>query len=62
VNKIAPYWKAVVAFAAPGCALLVTSADGGFSNQELAVAGLTCIVSAAAVYAVPNKPAPVDGA
>jgi hypothetical protein len=49
------YWKAAVAFLAPGCALLITGASDGFTGTELAVAGLTCVVTAAAVWAVPNK-------
>jgi hypothetical protein len=50
------YWKATVAFAAPGAALLIIGANDGFTSTELAVAALTCVVSAAAVYAAPaNK-------
>lgn len=49
------YWKALVAFAAPGAALLITGADDGISSRELAIAALTCVVTAAAVYAVPNR-------
>lgn len=50
------YWKAVMAFLAPGATLLIIDSTDGFTWGDLAVAGLTCIVSAAAVYAVPNKP------
>lgn len=49
------YWKAAVAFLAPGAALLIAGASDGFSQTELAVAALTCVVTAAAVYAVPNS-------
>ena len=47
------YWKAAVAFVAPGAALLIVGAHDGFTGTELAVAALTCVVSAAAVYAAP---------
>lgn len=49
------YAKAIVAFVAPGCALLITGSTDGFSTTELVVAGLTCVVTAAAVWAVPNE-------
>lgn len=47
------YWKAAVAFLAPGATLLIIGANDGFTSTELAVAALTCVVSAAAVYAAP---------
>lgn len=50
------YWKAIVAFLAPGATLLIVDSTDGFTRGELAVAGLTCVVAAAAVYATPNKP------
>lgn len=50
------YAKAIVAFLAPGAALLIAGSTDGLTHTELAVAALTCIVSAAAVYAVPNRP------
>lgn len=56
MNTVGKYWKAIVAFAAPGAALLIVGANDGFTHTELAVAALTCVVSAAAVYATPNKP------
>lgn len=49
------YAKAIVAFLAPGAVLLISGSTDGISGGELAVAGLTCIVAAAAVYATPNK-------
>jgi 2-methylisocitrate lyase-like PEP mutase family enzyme len=55
VKRLAPYWKAIVAFGAPGCALLITGAGDGWTATELAVAGLTCVVTAGAVYAAPPK-------
>ena len=50
------YWKAIVAFLAPGATLLIAGSTDGYTTTELAVAGLTCVVAAAAVYATPNKP------
>ena len=58
---VAPYWKAVVAFAVPGIALLVTfvTGDEGIGSVTtgewimVAVAVLTPV----SVYAVVNKPA-----
>jgi hypothetical protein len=52
---IGRYWKAAVAFLAPGCALLIVGADDGFTGAELSVAALTCVVTAAAVWATPNR-------
>ena len=56
MSKLALYWKAIAAFVAPGCALLIVGATDGISRNELAIAALTCVVSAGAVYVVPNKP------
>jgi hypothetical protein len=58
-NKLAPYWKAAVAFVAPGAALLILdAATGSIGSTDLVVAALTCITTSAAVYAAPkNKPA-----
>lgn len=50
------YAKAAVAFLAPGATLLIAGSTDGFTRTELVVAFLTCIVAAAAVYAVPNRP------
>lgn len=57
---IAPYWKAVTAFIAPGAALLILdAATGTIGSTDLIVAGLTCITASAAVYAAPkNAPPP----
>lgn len=49
------YAKAIIAFLAPGAVLLITGSTDGFSTSELAVAGLTCIVTSAGVWAIPNK-------
>lgn len=57
MNTVGRYWKAIVAFAAPGCALLIVGATDkdGITSSEIAVAGLTCVVTAAAVYAAPKN-------
>lgn len=59
MNTVGKYWKAIVAFAAPGCALLIVAATDadGITSGELSVAALTCVVSAAAVYAAPKNAA-----
>lgn len=54
MTRLAPYWKAAVAFVAPGAALIVAQ-GGHLSGRDWIVAGATCVVSAAAVYAVPNR-------
>jgi len=55
VSVVARYWKAAVAFVAPGAALLIVGANDGYTQTELAVAALTCVVTAAAVYAAPKN-------
>jgi multisubunit Na+/H+ antiporter MnhB subunit len=61
MDKIAPYWKAVLAFIAPGAVTIgsaVTEAsDGGtrITTAEWVAAAVACIVTSAAVYAVPNR-------
>lgn len=59
MNHIAPYWKAAVAFVAPGAALLIAQATtGSIGSTDLIIDAATCVVSAAAVYAAPkNQPA-----
>lgn len=64
MNKIAPYWKALVGFVAPGATILIASvlpgSEGGsaITIAEGVTAGATCVVTAAAVYAAPkNRPA-----
>lgn len=55
------YWKAAVAFVAPGAALGIVAfapgSDGGsaVTLAEVGIAALTCFVSAAAVYAAPKN-------
>lgn len=57
MNRIAPYWKAVAGFIAPGAALII--ADGGtLTGHDWLVVAATCVVTSAAVgFAPKNKPA-----
>lgn len=61
MTLIAPYWKAVVAFVAPGATILIAAvtapSDGGtaITSAELVTALATCVVTAATVYKVPNR-------
>jgi small-conductance mechanosensitive channel len=67
MNVLAPYFKAVVAFVAPAAVVLtsaVTEASIGgvhITQGELVTAVCATIITGAAVYAVPNKPAQPDG-
>lgn len=52
---MARYTKAIAAFFAPGCALIIAN-GGHMSGNEWIVAGATCVVAGAAVYVAPaNK-------
>lgn len=61
MNKIAPYWKAVVGFIAPGAVLIgsaVTDASAAgdhITTGEWVTAVVACIVTSAAVYSTPNR-------
>lgn len=61
MDAIAPYWKAVVGFLGPGATIIIASvvdtSDGGtrITGSEWITALMTAIVTAAAVYTVPNK-------
>lgn len=63
MNRIAPYWKAVVGFVAPGAVLIgaaVTEASAGresITSGEWVTAVVACIVTSAAVYSTPNADA-----
>ena len=63
--KIAPYWKAVMAFITPGAVIIgsaVTQAsDGGttVTAAEIVTAVTACIVTSAAVWAAPRDPTPL---
>jgi hypothetical protein len=67
IDKIAPYWKAVVGFVAPGATILISSvlasSAGGetITAAEWVTAACTCVVTSAAVYAVKNEPYEGDG-
>lgn len=62
MNRIAPYWKAVVAFIAPGAVLLggavLEGSDGGsvITGSEIVTALVACVVTAAGVYRADNAP------
>lgn len=62
MNALAPYWKAVVGFLAPGFAIIVSavlaSSDGGttITTSEWITAVATAFITAAGVYAVRNAP------
>lgn len=64
MEKVAPYWKAFVAFLAPGLLVLVSavlegSAGGTEVTQaEWITAAATAFITAAGVYTVPNRPLP----
>lgn len=61
MDKIAPYWKAVMAFIAPAAVVVmasVTEASAGgvaITAGEWITALCTAIVTSAGVYAVPNQ-------
>lgn len=63
IEKIAPYWKAVVAFVAPAAVALTAAVQadsaGGVAVTpgEWIAAGCACFITGALVYAVPNVPA-----
>lgn len=61
MEKIAPYWKAVVGFIAPGAVLIgsavTESSDGGtaITQAELITALVAMFVTSGAVWGVPNR-------
>jgi hypothetical protein len=62
LTKIAPYYKAIVGFAAPG-AVLITAAvqeaspgNSAITTAEWVTAVCACVVTAAGVYSAPWKP------
>jgi hypothetical protein len=62
MEKLAPYWKAVVGFIAPAAAILISSvlsgSDGGtaITAAEWVTAGCTAIITSASVYSARNTP------
>jgi len=63
MNALAPYFKALVAFIAPGAVVLTSAVQANSVGGELITSGewvtaiCATIITGAAVYAVPNKPA-----
>lgn len=61
MTKLAPYWKAVVGFIAPGAVVLgaavleVSDAGTRVTASELVTAAVACIVTSAGVYRTPNR-------
>ena len=61
MNALAPYFKAVVAFIAPGAVVLTSAVTDASAGGEYITAGewvtavCATIITGAAVYAVPNK-------
>lgn len=62
MEKLAPYYKAVLAFIAPAAVVVIASlqagSDGGsaITVAEWITAAATAIITASGVYAVPNRP------
>ena len=63
MNALAPYFKAIVGFIAPGAVVLTSAVTEGSAGGvavtpgEVITALCATVITAAAVYAVPNKPA-----
>ena len=63
-NKLAPYWKAFVAFLAPGAVVLVSAVTASSAGGESVTSGewvtalCATVITAAGVYATPNKNIP----
>jgi hypothetical protein len=61
MSRLAPYWKAVVAFLAPGAVVVGIAAQreitGGdpLSSSVWLYAAATCVVTAASVYLAPKN-------
>jgi hypothetical protein len=61
MSRIAPYFKAVVAFVAPGVVALVAAVQDGspggtaVTGAEWVGIGAACLLTSAGVYAVPNR-------
>jgi hypothetical protein len=64
MNALAPYFKALVAFIAPGAVVLTSAVTEASAGGELITSGewvtaiCATIITGAAVYAVPNKHSP----
>jgi hypothetical protein len=61
MSKLAPYWKAVVGFVAPGAVVIGASVQdssaGGstITTAEWVTAGVACVVTSAGVYLKANR-------
>lgn len=61
MNKIAPYWKAVVGFIAPGAVVLTAAvqdaspAGSAVTSGEWLTAICACVITGAGVYGVRNR-------
>ena len=61
MNKLAPYYKALVGFVAPGAVVLTAAVTDSSPAGEAITAGewvtalCACLISGAAVYATPNR-------
>ena len=61
MDKIAPYWKAIVGFVTPGVIAAVAAVqDGspggqGITMPEWVGIAAACVLTGGAVFAVPNK-------
>ena len=64
MQKLAPYWKAVLGFVTPGVVALVAAvgdaSPGGstVTGPEWVGIGAACILTGASVYAAANAPTP----
>lgn len=61
MNKLAPYWKAIVGFVTPGAVLIGAAVTAGseagstITQSEWITAVVACIVTSGAVYTIPNR-------
>lgn len=61
MNALAPYFKAVVAFVAPAAVVLTSAVTEASVGGEVITVGewvtalCACVITGAAVYAVPNR-------
>lgn len=66
MDKIAPYWKAVLGFITPGAVVIGASvlavSDGGtaITQAEWVTAGVAMIATGGAVFSKSNAPLPPD--
>lgn len=64
MEKLAPYWKAIVGFMAPGLLVLVSAVTEGsaggvaITQAEWITAVASAFITSAGVYTVRNRPIP----